>query len=478
MLIIAATVAVIAWGALAFGAVYPWAFMPLLAACALTGALGLVLYRARPLNRGTRLGLFALLVVIAGGLIQLIPLPPGVLRGVSPSTDAFLTNYDLAYSLAVTADGAQPWHPLSLSPRATLVGVSLVAGFTLFLAGLTRALSSSRARHLAASIVVFAVVLAIIGIVQKVVLGEHAWGGMKIYGFWKPQNLLSTPFGPYINKNHFAGWMLMALPLALGVAMGKLEHAVRHARGGLRSVLLWLSSPQGGRLQLTLLAVFVMAASLLMTRSRSGVGCLAVAMVLMSVAVRRRFGSRRAGWTAFAGLGVFFLVVFTIAGAELAARITNRLDAMELRKNIWTDSATMIRDFPLTGTGLNTFGTAMIRYQTSQSDQHFQEAHNDYLQVVVEGGLLIALPALAALLLIVRAIRQRFAEKVDDTQTYWVRVGAVVGLATIATQAAVEFSLQMPGNAALFVVLLAIALHEPTRRTGVGRLEPGGPRSR
>ena len=478
MLMIAATVAVIAWGALAFGAVYPWAFMPLLAACALTGALGLVRYRARPLSHGTRWALFALLVVIAGGLIQLIPLPPGVLRALSPSTDAFLSDFDLAYSVAGTADGAEAWHPLSLSPGATLVGVSLAAGFTLFLAGLTRALSSSRARRLAASIVVFGVVLAIVGIVQKVTLGEHAWGGMKIYGFWQPQNLLSTPFGPYINKNHFAGWMLMALPLALGVAMGKLEHAVRHARGGLRSVLLWLSSPEGGRLQLTLLAVFVMAASLLMTRSRSGVGCLAVAMVLMSVAVRRRFASRRAGWTAFAGLGVFFLVVFTIAGAELAARITNRLDAMELRKNIWTDSAAMIRDFPLTGTGLNTFGTAMIRYQTSQSDQHFQEAHNDYLQVMVEGGLLIALPAVAALLLMIRAIRQRFAEDVDDTQTYWVRVGAVVGLATIATQAAVEFSLQMPGNAALFVVLLAIALHEPTRRTGGGRLEPAGARSR
>jgi hypothetical protein len=88
------------------------------------------------------------------------------------------------------------------------------------------------------------------------------------------------------------------------------------------------------------------------------------------------------------------------------------------------------------------------------------------------------LPAAAALLLMIRAIRKRFAENVDDTQTYWVRVGAVIGLATIATQAAVEFSLQMPGNAALFVVLLAIALHEPTRRTGGDRLEPAGARSR
>ncbi|HEX5635105.1 MAG TPA: O-antigen ligase family protein, partial [Gemmatimonadales bacterium] len=148
----------------------------------------------------------------------------------------------------------------------------------------------------------------------------------------------------------------------------------------------------------------------------------------------------------------------------LAARITNRMDAMELRKNIWTDSAAVIRDFPVTGTGLNTFGTAMIRYQTSQTDQHFQEAHNDYLQVLVEGGLLVGLPALAAFVLAIRAIRRRFRAGDDDAMTYWVRAGAATGLAAIALQAIVEFSLQMPGNAALFVVLLAIAMHGAARR--------------
>jgi O-antigen ligase len=463
MIMLAATVAVIAWGALAFGSVYPWAFTPLLAACALLGLLGLAVYRSRPVSRSTRVAFLALVAVLAGALIQLIPLPVSALRTLSPSADTFLANYDLRYAVGVAGEGARPWHPLSLSPAATWIGIAFLASFTLFLAGLTRALSSSRARRLAVLIVMFGVVLALVGIVQKVMLGDHAWAGMKIYGFWTPENLLSTPFGPYINKNHFAGWMLMALPLALGVAMGRAEHAVKHARG-LRSVLLWLSSPEGGRLQLALLAIFLMGASLLMTKSRSGVACLAVTIVLMSVAVQRRFGSMRAGWTAFASLGFLFLIVFAMAGADLAARITNRIDAMELRKNIWTDSATIIRDFPLAGTGLNTFGTAMIGYQTSQADQHFQEAHNDYLQVAVEGGLLVALPALAAALLMIRAIRRRFAIGDDDTQTHWVRVGATVGLATIATQAAVEFSLQMPGNAALFVVLLAIALHEPTRR--------------
>ena len=466
MHIVVATVAVIAWGALAFGAVYPWTFTPLAAACAFVGVLGLVRYRSRPFERRTKLVLWALFGVLAAAAIQVVPLPAAVLKVLSPSADSFLSNYDFAYALGRLEGSAPSWHPLSVVPKSTMTGIALLAAFVLFLAGLTRALSPSKARALAAGVVGFGVLLALVGIVQKATLGDHAWAGMKIYGFWAPQNLLSTPFGPYINKNHFAGWMLMALPLAIGLAMGQAEHALHRVSGGFRSVVLWFSSPDGGRFQLAVIAMLTMAASLLMTKSRSGVACLVFSMLLVSLAARRRFGTARAGWAAFASLAVLFVAVFVMAGAELAARVANRMDAMELRKNIWTDSAAIIRDFPLTGTGLNTFGTAMIRYQTSQTDQHFQEAHNDYLQLVVEGGFLLALPVLAAIVLLVRAIRQRFAAREDDPQTYWVRAGAVIGLLTIAVQAIVEFSLQMPGNAALFVVLCAIALHKRPVRSG------------
>jgi O-antigen ligase len=457
-------IAVIAWGALAFGSVYPWAFGPLLVACAIVGIGALVTYRHRPAPRSAVAVVIALLAVLGATALQLVPLPPSVLGLVSPATDSFLRSFDLTYAVGGSQlpDGTvirQRWHPVSIDPRATWIAVAFIAAFTLLFAGLVRALSPERARRLVVLIVAFGVVLALVGIVQKAVLGDHAWAGMKIYGIWAPSNLLSTPFGPYVNKNHFAGWMLMGVPLALGLGIGLAESAIRRRGATVRTTLLWLSSPAGGHAQMALFAACIMAASLLMTRSRSGVGCLLVAMVLMSVAVRRRFGSARAGWAALGSLAALFLIVFTLAGADLAARITNRMDAMELRRNIWTDSAEIISDFPVTGTGLNTFGTAMIAYQTTQKDQHFQEAHNDYLQVVVEGGLLVGLPAFAAILLSVRAIRRRFAAGRDDAVTYWIRAGATTGIVAIALQAIVEFSLQMPGNAAFFVVLLAIAMH-------------------
>lgn len=459
----AAVLLLVVWGALAFGAVYPWAYAPLLAGCATVGSVGIVSNRSRAFSRNSRAALFALLAIAAAVMLQLVPLPSAVLAAVSPSADTFLTNHDLNYALG--GNGGSPdarvWHPLSLAPRDTALGLAFLISFMILLAGLTPALSRTRVRRLATAIVAFGAVLALVGIVQKAVLGDHAWVGMKIYGFWSPANLMSTPFGPYVNKNHFAGWMLMGLPLALGVALGLAEQARRTVHGW-RSAILWLSSPDGGRFQMMLIAVLLMAASVLMTKSRSGVAGLVAAVVILSVAAGRRFGSARAGFAAMVSLGGLFLIVFTFAGADFAARISNQMDGTTLRKSIWSDSATIVGDFPVAGTGLNTFGTAMIRYQTQQKDQHFQEAHNDYLQVLVEGGMLVAIPALAALFLLARAVYRRFSAHDDEPLMYWIRVGATTGLVAILAQALVEFSLQMPGNAVMAVVLLAIALHEPS----------------
>ena len=94
------------------------------------------------------------------------------------------------------------------------------------------------------------VLLALVGIIQLALLGQDVYTGMRIYGFWKPRNVLTTPFGPFVNKNHFAGWMLMAMPLVAGYAAGLAERGMRGVRATWRDRVLWLSSRDGGRLQL------------------------------------------------------------------------------------------------------------------------------------------------------------------------------------------------------------------------------------
>jgi len=478
-LLIAATWCLVAWGALAFGAVYPWAWRPLITGCAVVGVAALIV-AWRHGARANDLPLLGALVCVAlAALVQLTPVSRDARLAISPGNETLLLEQDLEYAAVIRLSGVAPdgsrlavpdivdSRPLSIAPTATARAVVLLVGFTLLLAGLTRLLHVTGVRRFCTGLVVIGALLAIIGIVQKATLGDHAYGGMKIYGFWAPYNKLTTPFGPFVNKNHFAGWMLMALPVALGLGLGWAERSSRRLSPGWRGAVAWLSSPDVGKLQLAAIATLLMGASLAMTTSRSGIAGFLIAGMLGLVAVGRRFGSGRARWAAASGLTLLVLTMFAWSGADVGARFSAGAGAIDLRRHIWSDSIRVVRDFPLVGTGLNTFSQAMLSYQSRLRATHFQEAHNEYLQILVEGGLLIALPAAAALVLLAGAIRHRFRLQQDDAMTYWLRVGATIGLVAIGLQSMVEFSLQMPGNAALCVALMAVAIHQtPSRYTG------------
>ena len=83
--------------------------------------------------------------------------------------------------------------------------------------------------------------------------------------------------------------------------------------------------------------------------------------------------------------------------------------------------------------------------------------------------MLLGLPIVCLIAAFVREVRRRFREDTElgEWTTYWIRVGAACGLFAIAVQETVEFSLQLPGNAVLFLILAAIAVHraEPMRRS-------------
>ena len=452
------TVAVVAWGALAFGAVYEWAYIPLLVTCVLLGLLGLASSKQVPIGE-SRAILIGLALTGAASLVQLIPLQASVLRGISPSTDAFLQQYDLGYAVGDAT------HPLSLDPGATVLGVGFLVALGVFLAGLTRAFTRSGVRRVVFAIAVLGGVIGTIAVVQKLVLGDHAFMGMKIYGFWTPESKLVVPFGPYVNRNHYAGWMVMAIPLASGYLCALLLNAAGRGTLDLRGRVLWLSSPEGGKALLVALAIVIMTLSVGMSMSRSGIGSLVIAMVLVVWRAFHAVGTRRAR---LAAIGLFILLVcapvFWVGlNATVERFSSDAVGSVPTRVRAWRNTLSVIRDFPVAGTGLNTFGTAMILYQTGSRDVHFQESHNDYLQLAAEGGLLLGIPILATVILFVRAVRRRFAAADDEGTIGWVRFGAVAGLVAIAVQSMVEFSLQMPGNAVMFVVLLALALHAPRR---------------
>lgn len=455
-----ALVAAIAWGAFAFGAVYPWGYWPLAIAAQVIALAGLSIRSPkgwRPLGLSSLAA--ALSVLILAASIQLIPFSAGILRTISPEASAVIVQLDLNSSMQAGAH-----HPLSISPVRTLRGLAVIASLALLTLGATRLLSLTGVEGLARAITIVGVALALTGIIQQSMF--NGW----IYGFWPRSG--GTPYGPFINKNHFAGWMLMGLPVTLGLLCAGMTRGLRGVANGWREKALWMASPHASGLLLVGGAAAIMTLSLILTMSRSGMLSALCAGLAIAVLVLRRAPTRASRLGAIAILVAIPVLVIVRAGPGTIATRFASADISDLNGRLgpWQDAVRIVRRYPLVGTGLNTYGQATLFYQEFNLSAHYAQAHNDYLQLVAEGGLLLGVPSAICVGLLVIGIRRRFKEETGES-TYWIRAGATTGIAAIAVQELVEFSLQMPGNAFLFVVLCAIALHrEPERRHSAARL--------
>jgi len=384
--------------------------------------------------------------------VQLVPVPLTFIASASAETTHVLRQLDLA-----VAAGSASRRPLSIAPALTLIGAVLFAANALFVLGSARLFSVRGARRVANAIAVVGIVLALVAIIQKPLFTG------KIYGFWTPFGA-GNPFGPFVNRNHFAGWMLMALPVTFGLICGGSARAMRGVKPNWRDRLLWFSSSDATRLILCAFGAVIMALSLVLTMSRSGISALALAIAITGAFVIRRQRTTRRTIT-IGYLCLLVVVVVSWVGAEAIASQFAETDWSEFnnRRGAWTDAIDIAARFPAMGTGLNTYGVATLFYQRHDLAKYFSAAHNDYLQLAAEGGLLLTIPAAACLVAFIVAVRRRFIEE-TSLRTYWLRIGAVTGLTAIALQETVDFSLQMPGNAALFAVVCAIALHRAPER--------------
>jgi O-antigen ligase len=149
-------------------------------------------------------------------------------------------------------------------------------------------------------------------------------------------------------------------------------------------------------------------------------------------------------------------------------RLMSRLDetrqtGLSRRVSIWSDAGGVIAGFPVTGTGAGTFSTAMRLYQSSDRAYFWNEAHNHYLQVAAEGGLLLVIPSalgiLAMMALSIRLLRHR------DDPLHWMRLGASAALVAVAVQSLWETGLTLPASGMLAAVAAAMVVVPLSTRT-------------
>lgn len=389
-----------------------------------------------------------LAVYVAAIALQLLPLPRPLLNVVSPAAGP--TAAQLALALPA-------WLPISIDEPATggrlLINAALVVVFLVAL----RIFSTGGVRLFARGVAMMGLLLSLIALAQD----STARGLM--YWRWKPLMEGGPPFGPFVNRNHFATWVVLVTPLTIGyLSAHSGAHRSRHAPPmPLRRRIVTFFD---GRAMLLTAAACLMGVALVATLSRSGLLGMAAAA---ATAVVLRLRHDRAGhgpalsWLAAAALAAMLLIAASMPVGRLTARLAGAPVSATDRVLIWKDTLPMVRDFWLTGTGAGTYETGMLVYQRASPGVRFNQAHNHYLQLAAEGGVLLCAPLLLALAFYVREAWARVAA--EHSGMYWIRAGALAGLAGAAAQSFWETGLVTPANAALATVLAAIVIHEPRR---------------
>ncbi|HEV8169550.1 MAG TPA: O-antigen ligase family protein [Pyrinomonadaceae bacterium] len=365
-----------------------------------------------------------LLGVLVLGLIQLLPLREISSGGV---TSTALIN------------------TLSLDPNSTrLALVQLATLFIYFAATLVFVDTPHRLRVLVRTIMVFGFLLAIFGLTQSFT------SPTKVY--WIRELNQSTAFGPFINRHHFAGYMELTIALPLG--------------------LLFAGAVDKEKRIIYLFIAGLMGVALVMTASRGGIISLVAEILFLTIvtAIWRKPSERRhrkagrikrlAGRLGLAGALLFglFLGVVLLGGEFSINRFidsVNTDDPTTGRAHFWAVTLDIIKAHPLIGTGLGAFGVIYTRYDTRNGLFRLEQAHNDYLQVLSDAGIVGGVLALSFVALLFYKALSR-ARSRDDFRR-GVALAALSGCFAVLVHSFFDFTLHTTSNALLFLVLAAIA---------------------
>lgn len=409
---------------------------------------------------GARAVLWLLGIWLAWLMMQWLPLPlPLPIRqGLSPQ------------SVAIHVIGGEGgWAPLSIDPYATLQYWLKSAAYVALFA-LTLLLVNSRLR-----LVLLGYTLVGSAVFQAFYGGIMTLSGLE-YGFFaKKTAYVGFATGTFVNRNHLAGYLEMALAMGIGLLLATTyqKDGARSWRQHLRNLLNLVFSQ---KLPLRLMLA-VMVIGLVLTRSRMGntafFSSMLVAGLFTLAAFRHQAGSvarmfrrsdTRSAVILIASLvAIDLFIVGAWFGVEKVAQriaetsVSHDADRVEVSGN----TLDLIRDYPLAGSGGGSFHVTFMRYRSEDLKLYYDHAHQDYLEIMADTGVtglaMLGLVVLASLWAALRALFRR-----RDGLMRGMAFAAVMGIIALLIHGTVDFNLQIPANAATYMVMLAlgwIALH-------------------
>jgi O-antigen ligase len=384
-------------------------------------------------------------------LLQAVPLARGVVQLLSPWTA------ELHEAAAAYAGISTSWVPLSLDPNATArEALKLLAVALFFLVVYNTCRTRAQVRRALWTMVLMGALIAVLGIVQRATWnGRFYWIG--------PASPSASAFGPFVNRTHFAGLMVIVVPMALALLLaGQREPGRRrHHTSGWRERLRSWNSREGGPPRLVPWLILLMGGAALVSGSRGGVVALIAALIAMiGLSARARSRSRRVV-TVVVAAALIILAGFWIGGDILLGTVERLAEEVgqpeeSPRLHLWANALTLWRDVPLLGTGLASFGTVVPAVQTLPARVAFTHAESDWVQLLTDTGALGLLLALLAAGSLARALLSRYRET-GSTWSRAIALGGLVALVGAAIQGIPNFNLAILSNWLYLGLAMAVA---------------------
>ena len=298
---------------------------------------------------------------------------------------------------------------------------------------------ASQARNIAVILAVFGFAIAAFALLQGV-----APNG-KLYWVRVPQ-LGGKIYGPYVNHNHYAGLMELLVPIPLVIAVSRLAADKLRLAAGIAAAIMagtvFLSGSRGG--MISVFCELAVLAIILLRRQRTvrvAMGLAAFAVVLTSLLV----------WLGGKELSSKVGSISTEARGEISGG---------MRLTIDKDGMRMVASRPVLGWGLGAFPVVYPHFRSFYTNFFVNEAHNDYVQLAAEMGILGFGTMLWFLAIVFRQARRKLAKWTTDISGA-ATMACILGVIGILLHSLVDFNLQIPANAALFYVLCTIASSAP-----------------
>lgn len=310
-----------------------------------------------------------------------------------------------------------------------------------FLAGQLGAVASNETyRVLGLSVTVYAFLLSLVAIVQY-----FSGPDFDFWNFWQTHSQHGA-FGPYVNRDHYAGLMEMLIPISAAYVLSL--HKAHHLR------------------RLLGFAVLLPITSALLTGSRGGfISLLAEIVILGAVLFKSGDVSGRRNLMTIGALGITATAIlfFWIDPGQFSKRLmgifepTNFTDVSYGNRGIVAlDTLNIVRDHPWIGAGLGSFEISYPPYQSLPGDDIWTHAHNDYAEALSESGLMGGLLVFGALIIFFRRAFQNQEGRLDNVGG-WIQLGATLGCCGLLVHSFFDFNLRIPANAAWFSVCVAMA---------------------